>query len=319
MIGFNVMIVDAHAHVFPDALEKFLPKFAQGPLGVFRSQARFWLRPFSSTLHRLQPEVRHLPEGMRRGVDELSSLLPVPGLLFESTGPDLKSAMDQARIAHALIIAHPPHSPNEFVLAAARRDPSLIPVVNLPPGTAGAVETLRAYVEQGARALKIHTPADGESVASPHYRQLLEAASELKIPVILHTGCFHTHLWYKRPELGGAEQFIGWFKAFSNIRFLLAHMNFHEPSVALDIATDHPNVVVDTSWQPAETVGEAVRRIGAERVLFATDWPFMGQNLQVGLDRVRTCVKTGLITEEQSRLVLGANAAKLFGIASDAG
>ena len=91
-------------------------------------------------------------------------------------------------------------------------------------------------------------------------------------------------------------------------------MNFHEPSVALDLVEKHPNVFVDTSWQPAEVIGEAVRRVGAERVLFGTDWPFVGNNVNIGLARIRDCIQAGSLTEEQSMLILGVNAAKIFGI-----
>jgi predicted TIM-barrel fold metal-dependent hydrolase len=89
-------------------------------------------------------------------------------------------------------------------------------------------------------------------------------------------------------------------------------MNYHDPLAALDLAEEHANVRVDTSWQPTEIIGEAVRRLGAEKVLFGTDWPLMGQNIAVGLARVRDCVATGMFTQADADLVLGGNAARLL-------
>jgi predicted TIM-barrel fold metal-dependent hydrolase len=186
--------------------------------------------------------------------------------------------------------------------------------VFVPSGTAKPGDALKEYADRGAVAVKIHPAADGEGVDSPRYKTLIRSASEVGLPVILHTGCFHSHALYKDPAQGQAQRFSEWFETYKDVRFVLAHMNFHEPNVAFDLMEEHANLYADTSWQPAEVVGEAVRRVGAERVLFGTDWPFVGNNLDVGLARVRDCIESGVMTEEQSKLILGENAAKLFGI-----
>jgi predicted TIM-barrel fold metal-dependent hydrolase len=82
--------------------------------------------------------------------------------------------------------------------------------------------------------------------------------------------------------------------------------------VALDIAVEFRNVWVDTAWQPAEIIAEAARVIGPERVLFASDWPFLGNNIAVGLQRIRDCVDAGLLRENEAELILGRNAAGLL-------
>jgi hypothetical protein len=308
------LIIDAHAHFFPDPLHPLVPEAAQSTYDEFRKRGRAWIKPFTGTLHRAQAFLRHLPESARWPFDELGGIAPLPGLFFESTVEDLLEAMDEASVSRAVVIAHPPLISNEFLLERCREQPRLIPVVNIPAGTPQPGSALKHFVEQGAKALKIHPASDGEGVTSAHYAVLLKTADELGLPVILHTGCFYAHLIYKEPELGHAQHFAPWFESFPNLRFILAHMNFHEPSVALDLVEKHPNVFVDTSWQPAEVIGEAVRRVGAERVLFGTDWPFVGNNVNIGLARIHDCIQAGTLTEEQSKLILGVNAAKIFGI-----
>jgi hypothetical protein len=308
------LIIDSHAHIFPDRLRQMAPEIAQIPLHEFRKRARVWLKPLMGSLHRAQTVLRHLPEPARRALDELSGLAPIPSLLFESTVTDLVEAMEEASVDRTLVIAHPPVMSNEFLLDRCSEYPALLPVVNVPSGTSRPGGALKSYVAQGAVALKIHPASDGEGVDSPRYKALLKAADDLGLPVILHTGCMHTHLFFKDPEQGQAQRFAPWYETYKNISFVLAHMNFHEPNVALDLVEEYGNVHVETSWQPAEVIGEAVRRVGAERVLFGTDWPFVGNNLNVGLGRIQDCVDTGAMTVAQSRLILGQNAAKLFKI-----
>lgn len=310
-------VVDSHAHIFPPSLEKYLSDKRRKALSDLRKRARSWMRPLASSMHKTQPMMRHLPESARKKIDSLSGIAPLANLLFESTANDLRDAMKKAGVDFALTIAHPTMIPNELVLEASQETPNLVPVVFIPRGTRNPGKSLRQLHTQGARALKIHPAADGDGPKTPRYHALLRKASELGLPVILHTGCIHSHVLYKDPEMGRAELFAPWFKEFPETRFILAHMNFHDPQMALDLALEHPNLYVDTSWQPAEMIGEAARRIGAERVLFGTDWPFVGDNLRVGLKRVRECVSMGMISEAQSEKILGTNAMKLFGIRTD--
>ena len=263
-------------------------------------------------MHRAQTVLRYLPDPARRALDELSGLAPLPTLLIESTVQDLAAAMDESRVDQALLIAHPPTSSNDFVLESCAAEPRLRPVVNIPSGTARPGNVLKAFVARGAVALKIHPAADGEGVDSPRYRALLKVADGLGLPVIIHTGCIHTHVLYRDPDQGQAQRFATWFATYPRIRFVLAHMNFHDPNIALDLMEEHANVHTDTSWQPAEVIGEAVRRVGSERILFGSDWPIVGDNIAVGLARIRDCVDTGALTEEQARAIRGENAAKLF-------
>ena len=55
--------------------------------------------------------------------------------------------------------------------------------------------------------------------------------------------------------------------------------------------------------------------VGPDRVLFGTDWPFVGSNLAVGIERVRICIEAGTLNSADADLILGKNAAQLLGIA----
>jgi predicted TIM-barrel fold metal-dependent hydrolase len=257
-----------------------------------------------------------LPEGLRKPLDEVAMLAPIAGILIESTHQDLKDAMNASGVDRAVVIAHPPFLTNDQLLEICADDARLIPAVNIPVGTERPGQVLKSLAAKGARILKIHAPADGEGPESPRYRALLKSATELGLPVILHTGCIHSSLLYKNPELGSVKSFDGWFKNYPELKFVLAHMNYHEPEIALDFADRYPNIYVDTSWQPTEIIGEAVRRIGASRVLFGTDWPLVGNNIDIGIQRVRDCIETGTVTVDEADQIFGKNAACLLSLRS---
>lgn len=298
-------IIDFHVHIFP---EKNVSTWTTS----LRKSTRQLFIPFSHTVHRLQPITRHVPAPLREKGDQLGGVVAVASLLFTSTPSDLNKAMKRASVDYALTIAHPPFASNDFILKACAENPKLIPVVNIPKHKTSPSKELTRLVKKGAKVLKIHPAADGDGPTSKHYHTLLRTAGRLGIPVIIHTGAISSKIIYKDPEKGHAELYKPWFEKYKDVRFILAHMNFHFPLKALDLAEEFGNIMVDTSWQPSEIIGEAVRRIGAERVLFGTDWPIFGDNLMVHLDRIKDGIKSGTLTEADARLIRGLNALKLL-------
>jgi len=297
---------DFHVHVFPFRPDRYFP-------GKTREIARFWSKPVSKALHSVQPWLRLLPPVGKRVFDEIGSLLPAPMLLLDSTFEDLKQAMQDALVDRAVIVAHPSIIPNEFILDLAAQSDHLIAAVNIPPSETHPAEKLREYVGRGARILKIHPASDGLGSDSLHYLALLEEAQKLKLPVILHTGCMESHTLYKFPYASDVKKFVSWFADFPELTFILSHMNYHDPDAAMECAEKHSNVLLDTSWQPTETIAEAVRRAGARSVLFASDWPLLGNNMKIGINRIQAAVQSQMISEEDSFLILGQNAERILG------
>ena len=70
--------------------------------------------------------------------------------------------------------------------------------------------------------------------------------------------------------------------------------------------------------QVTETIAEAVRRIGAARVIFGSDWPILGNNQRFGLHRIRDAVASQMFSEDDAEKILGRNAEALLAGASRA-
>lgn len=324
------MIIDSHCHVYPklsqfvdeglDALPIPIAKeIFETPLTKIEDHVqklkpkyRTLVQKYLGLLHKMQTESRQLPENLKSVGDKSLSFLSMGNTLFDNNTDDLFSHMTMNNIDYTVLIAHPPYIPNHFILQLAYNHSCFIPFVNIPYNKPGAPELLEHYIELGAKGLKIHAAADGGEVMSDHYLSLLEVASKHKLPVIIHSGCIHIKPVYKDPQMGHAENFEAWFQDYPDTQFVLAHMNYHYPETCIELMQTFQNVHADTSWQPTKAIVKALQTLGNDRIMFGSDWPIVGNNISICLDRILEAHKKELISDEDKTKVLGTNAAKLF-------
>ena len=136
---------------------------------------------------------------------------------------------------------------------------------------------------------------------------VMRRAAELQVPV-LH------HAWYKMTEYAFNEstprEIADLARRHPDVSIIMAHLAGVRWRGVLDVKP-YPNVLVDTSGGPATTglVEFAVRELGAERVVFGSDWPLRDFAAQ------KARVTGASIAEEAKRLILGGNAARLLSAA----
>ncbi len=304
--------IDAHAYVFPDYIGDFLPAKSHLGFQLLKSQGRRLARPLANLLHKTQLFTRLLPARGRAGFEEIGSFVPLANLLIQSTAEDYVAELDEHQMTAGFAVAHPPYIPNDFVLSA--KSDRIHPVAFAERlGADGAME-LERFKKRGAVAIKIHPAALGLDPVREfaQYEPLLVKAAALELPVMLHTGCFSSHLLLKSPEYGDCTLFEDWLSRHPDLPFVLCHTNGPEPMKGIEFAKKHPNALVETSWQPAEILGECVRKLGADRVLFGSDWPLLGDNLAIGLGAVENCVKKADFSAKEAEFVLGKNAVRIF-------
>lgn len=62
---------------------------------------------------------------------------------------------------------------------------------------------------------------------------------------------------------------------------ILAHSGCFDFEYIVDIMKKHPNTYTDISIQPAANIKELIDKIGSERLLFGTDYPFVTQAFSI--------------------------------------
>ncbi|MBD2860615.1 amidohydrolase family protein [Paenibacillus sp. IB182363] len=133
----------------------------------------------------------------------------------------------------------------------------------------------------------------------------IEQAIAYRVPILIHA-------WRKTvgqlPYESTAEHVANLARRYPEARILMAHMAGQVESAVNRIAP-YPNVYTDTSGSPigGAEVNIAVRRLGAERVIFGSD--LYGACLASNIGKV---LGAGLSREELD-LVMGHNMARLLG------
>ncbi|MFA4929047.1 MAG: amidohydrolase family protein [Patulibacter sp.] len=176
-------------------------------------------------------------------------------------------------------------------------------------------ENVALLRENGLKGVKLHPLFQGYALDDPKLWDVL-AALEGEFPALFHVG----------PEFPGdpkgalaTPKMIREINAaFPKLEIIAAHFggfNAWDEAMAEVHGLD---VYLDTSWVPSvatldpKQVRSAIERHGAERVVFATDWPMADPEAEIAAIR-------GLgLSDTDTDAILGGNFARLLGLDDDA-
>ncbi|NOZ22940.1 MAG: amidohydrolase family protein [Planctomycetes bacterium] len=167
---------------------------------------------------------------------------------------------------------------------------------NYPDGVADEIERCR---QKGMKNVKMHSmhkvPYDDS-----RYAPAFEIANDLGWAVLAHT-------WGN-----DAKVFVKLGETYPNAKFLLGHSGVVDFGAYVEAANARENVFLDlaTSQVGYNWVEAFVERVGADRVLFGSDIPFIALAPQIGQ------VLCARISDDDKRDILGLNAKHVLGIDS---
>ena len=167
-----------------------------------------------------------------------------------------------------------------------------------------AEEMDRCIVEGGMKGIKLWCAVKAtDSRVDP----IMERAQDLGIPV-LH------HAWYNNAaryvwEESTPADIANLARRFPDVTIIMAHLGGARQRGVLDLV-DAPNVVVDTAGSQPESglVEYGVKRLGAHRVIYGSDWPIRDYAVQLGR------VLGARLQPEEYRLILRDNALRVLGL-----
>jgi len=113
------------------------------------------------------------------------------------------------------------------------------------------------------------------------------------------------HTWLDNDNYGNQDLFAGVAKDYPDIKWLMGHSGGPWGSKrAVEIALESPNVFLDLTMSvcPARQIEFFVKEVGAERVMFGTDNPFIDPRPQIG----RVCLAE--ISHDDRVKIMGGNA-----------
>lgn len=142
-------------------------------------------------------------------------------------------------------------------------------------------------------------------IDEPVLYPIVEKCIQLDVPILVHAG-HSPHFNLEQPRLSGSEHFAGIAKVYPEANIIMAHIGGGgDWQWQIKGIVDTPSIVCDMSGSvvDAPMIEQAVKLLGAERILFGTDMS------------VEACVGKILaanISEEDKKTILAGTAYRRF-------
>ncbi len=258
------MIIDAHAHIFPD---KIADKAAEGIGGFYNITAKY-----DGTLGTL------LEQGSAAGVDKflVQSVATVP---------------EQVR------------SINNYISECVSRYPDrLIGFGAMHPDFEDIVGETERIVSLGLKGIKLHSDFQRFNLDEKRAYAIYEAA-EGRLPILFHIGD-------PRYDYSAPERLMRVVKRFPKLTVIAAHLAgwtmwdkgaeiFEGSGIYADCSSSLYALAPDRA-------AELIRKIGADKVFWGTDYPLWGAAEE--LERFRSLP----LSDEEKDKILGGNITRLL-------
>lgn len=222
------------------------------------------------------------PEGLRRlRIEALRQLTIGSAAARTHTIPNLVAELDRMRFERACVLPIDFGLPfrgdmaTRFIDAVAGSDaePRLILGGSVHPRAGDAVARLRDQVHRGARILKLHPEMQRFYPSEPAAMELYAECERIGVPVLFHCG----RSGIEPERIRGfalPRHFEEAIAAHPRLPFILGHGGARDHPEAVELARRHPHVTLGIASLGATAVLGALQRLGPERILFGSDWPF---------------------------------------------
>jgi predicted TIM-barrel fold metal-dependent hydrolase len=149
----------------------------------------------------------------------------------------------------------------------------LLPFASVKPGDRGAIAQLRAHAAAGARGVKLHPEVQRFFPDAPEAMEIYAECERLGLPVVFHAGRSGIEPERLRPY-ALMRRYRPAVAEFPRVRFVFGHGGARDLADALPIAREHGNVWFGISSLGIRQIDRARQALGADRLIFGSDWPF---------------------------------------------
>ena len=244
-----------------------------------------------------------------RAVAGIGGFYSMP-LVGKGTLSDLCRVHDEAGVTHALIfsVATKPAQTdhvNRFIAELVEKgDGRFVGLGTVHPDSPDLKGDIASILSMGLKGVKLHPDIQGFKIDDYRCLKIYELC-EGKLPILMHCG---DH----RFDYSNPNRMAPILDIFTELHVLGAHLGgWSVWEEAAEVLAEYPNFSVDTSSSlyalSTEKAKQIVRRFGANRVFFGTDYPMW----PIG-DELTRLHALGL-TEEEEKDILYRNAVRAFG------
>ncbi len=153
---------------------------------------------------------------------------------------------------------------------------ALIPFASVHPSDAQWQEHLAKVAKSGIRGIKLHPYYQECVIDSPQMLDFFRYCRELELVVQCHCGF---DIGFPRERICDPQRVARVMMAVPGLKLIAAHLGGWQLWQEVERYLLGSDIYLDTSILPQDLANESVRRIlrehPAERLLFATDWPWL--------------------------------------------
>jgi len=233
---------------------------------------------------------------------------------WESTLEQLTNQLDDCEMAGVVLLPCLPNTTFEEYLAASFLEPRIIPFsaadFSLPAGDMAG--KLRKDIERGAKGLKLHPVLQNVSLLDERMQIAAEVFWESGLPVLTHVGIgqyYHEPCpWPVNNQYGAVNDFFKFCNRNPGQVIIGGHMAAGAQGIA-DNIKDTSQIYADTSFCSAKAARRSVEILGAEHILYGTDYPFTHEKYNIAV------IEEAFAEDEAAKdLVFYGNIARLIHI-----
>lgn len=232
--------------------------------------------------------------------------------ICDGTAKDLISRGKEAGIDHFIVqsVATTPHqvrSINEFIAREVANSNGLMTGLGtLHPDSDDIKGDLKHIIELGLKGVKLHPDIQAFKIDDYRCLKIYDLCEEQNIPILMHTGD-------KRFDYSNPNRLLPILQIYTSLTVVGAHLGgWSVWDEAIEAFKGLPNFYVDCSscfgFIDADKVKDLIKKYGAERVLFGTDYPMWSPGREI-----EAFLSLGL-DESENRCILNMNAKKIFNL-----
>ena len=230
---------------------------------------------------------------------------------YHGTAAEMIEKRRESGITHSVVfsVATKPQqveSINNFIAEEVAALPNLVGLGAVHPESENQEADIGHIISLGLKGVKLHPDIQGFDIDDPRCMKIYEICRERGLLVLIHMGD-------PRYDYSSPDRLVKVLDTFGDLKVIGAHFGgWGVWKEATEKLSKYQNLTVDCSSSFAfispEEAKDIVRKYGAEKVIFGTDYPMWEYKAE--LERFHAL---GL-TDEEEQMILYKNAAKLFGI-----
>lgn len=222
----------------------------------------------------------------------------------EKNVEELVREMDKHKVDKAVVFPNPRlpveyRDANDEIADAQKKYPDrIIGFCRVDPrDSERAIEELeRSILSLELKGLKLHPVMEVFTPDHEYVVRIVKKAGELGVPVLIHSG------------VGNLDSPRRLYKLVEEARettVIVGHFLSYPANV--ELAEKYDNVYLETSGVITPKIIElAVRKVGAEKILFGSDWPYLDMKFEM------VKVEMARISREEKNMILGGNAKRIL-------